>query len=108
MKFVTEVNPRRLFWIVLIISALIVAGFGAVGINAQGFVILWKEFPSDQINTLILDRATVYKLLPKSLRSPCQFKSGDARTHHLLDLFEAKQIASCILRFGDAVGHKSE
>jgi ABC-type transport system involved in multi-copper enzyme maturation permease subunit len=58
-----ELNARRLFWIVLIISGLIVAGFGAVGINAQGFVIFWKEFPSDDINTLILDRGTVYKTL---------------------------------------------
>jgi ABC-type transport system involved in multi-copper enzyme maturation permease subunit len=58
-----ELNSKRLFWIVLVISALIVAGFGAVGINQQGFVILWKEFPSDDINTVMLDRGTIYKTL---------------------------------------------
>jgi ABC-type transport system involved in multi-copper enzyme maturation permease subunit len=56
-----ELNARRLFWIVLMISLLIAAGFGAVGINKDGIVVFWKTFPSDMFNTLTLDRAEIYK-----------------------------------------------
>jgi ABC-type transport system involved in multi-copper enzyme maturation permease subunit len=56
-----ELNARRLFWIVLIISMVIAAAFGAVGLNQQGIVVFWKTFPSDMFNTLTLDRAEIYK-----------------------------------------------
>jgi ABC-type transport system involved in multi-copper enzyme maturation permease subunit len=58
-----ELNARRLFWIVLIISLLIAAGFGAVGINQQCIVVFWKTFPNDRFNTLLLDRAEIYKFM---------------------------------------------
>jgi ABC-type transport system involved in multi-copper enzyme maturation permease subunit len=58
-----ELNARRMFWIVLIISALIAGSFGIVGINQQGFVIFWKVFPSEIFNTRNLDRAEIYKTL---------------------------------------------
>jgi len=56
-----ELNAKRLFWIVLVISNLIAAGFGAVGINGEGIVIFWKTFPNDFFNTTTLDRAEIYK-----------------------------------------------
>jgi ABC-type transport system involved in multi-copper enzyme maturation permease subunit len=56
-----ELNAKRLFWIVLIISILIAASFGAVGINQQGIVVFWRTFPSEVFNTSTLNRAEVYK-----------------------------------------------
>ena len=56
-----ELNAKRLFWIVLVISNLIAAGFGAVGINREGIVVFWKTFPNDFFNTTTLDRAEIYK-----------------------------------------------
>jgi ABC-type transport system involved in multi-copper enzyme maturation permease subunit len=58
-----ELNAKRLFWIVLVISTLIAAGFGAVGINKEGIVVFWKTFPNDFFNTTTLDRAEIYKWL---------------------------------------------
>jgi ABC-type transport system involved in multi-copper enzyme maturation permease subunit len=58
-----EMNAKRLFWIALVISLVIAAGFGAVGINQQGLVILWKTFPNETFNTVMLDRAAIYKFI---------------------------------------------
>jgi ABC-type transport system involved in multi-copper enzyme maturation permease subunit len=58
-----EMNAKRLFWIALIISNLVAAAFGAVGINQQGLVIFWKTFPSTIFNTQMLDRAEIYKVI---------------------------------------------
>ncbi|MBV8779885.1 MAG: hypothetical protein JO353_00675, partial [Phycisphaerae bacterium] len=62
-----ELNARRLFWISMIISAVIVLIFAAVGINDTGFTILWKQIPNDTINTRFIDRATAYKTLFENL-----------------------------------------
>ena len=62
-----ELNARRLFWISLAISMLVVLVFAAVGINQTGFVIFWKQFPNDTINTRFIDRGMAYKALFESL-----------------------------------------
>ncbi len=57
-----ELNAKRLFWVVLVLSGLVVAAFGAVGLNEKGLTILWWEFPSI-FNSLLFPPAMFYKLM---------------------------------------------
>jgi hypothetical protein len=57
-----EINSRKLFWISLILSALVVGAFAGVGINERGFTIFWWDFPGIY-NTSFIDRPTFYKIL---------------------------------------------
>lgn len=57
-----ELNAKKLFWIVLGISALVVAAFGAVGLNEKGLTVLWWEFPS-VFNSRLFPPAMFYKLM---------------------------------------------
>jgi ABC-type transport system involved in multi-copper enzyme maturation permease subunit len=57
-----ELNAKRMFWIVLALSLLVVASFAIVGINANGITILHFEFPS-LFNTHFIPPATFYKIL---------------------------------------------
>ena len=41
-----ELNGKKLFWIVLALSAAVVAAFAAVGINDKGLTVFWWKFPS--------------------------------------------------------------
>lgn len=56
-----ELNARKLFWLVLIVSALIVIAFAVVGLNEKGLTILWFEFPSP-LNSTLMSPAELYKL----------------------------------------------
>ena len=40
-----ELNARKLFWITLILSGLIVVSFSLVGINEKGPTFLWWQLP---------------------------------------------------------------
>lgn len=57
-----ELNARRLFWVVLVISALIVGAFAAVGINDRGLTVLWWEFPAP-FNSTWIEPGEFYKLM---------------------------------------------
>jgi hypothetical protein len=57
-----ELNAKRMFWIVLALSLLVVAAFATVGINARGVTVLWYEFPS-LFNTHFIPVPTFYKIL---------------------------------------------
>lgn len=57
-----ELNAKKLFWIVLAISALVVAAFAAVGLNERGLTVLWWEFPSI-FNSNIISPGTLYKVM---------------------------------------------
>ena len=57
-----ELNAKRMFWIVLILSLLVVASFAIVGINDKGITVLHFEFPS-LFNTHFIPPATFYKIL---------------------------------------------
>lgn len=57
-----ELNAKKLFWITLIISCVVVVAFSLVGINSKGITLLWYEFPSIA-NTTLIPRPTFYKLL---------------------------------------------
>ncbi|MBC7834872.1 MAG: ABC transporter permease [Phycisphaerales bacterium] len=52
----------KIFWVVLVLSGLVVAAFGAVGINKTGLTVLWWEFDAI-FNTSLLTPATFYKLV---------------------------------------------
>lgn len=62
-----ELNSRRLFWITLALSGLVVAGFAAVGVSDRGFTVLGWEFESTLINARILPPAQFYRMLFVSL-----------------------------------------
>ena len=46
-----ELNARKLFWIVLAISLLVVLIVGALGVNEEGFTILWFPIDSTVMNS---------------------------------------------------------
>lgn len=57
-----ELNSKRLFWLVLGISGLIVGAFGAVGINDVGLTIFWWEIEAP-FNAQVFSKAVFYKLM---------------------------------------------
>jgi ABC-type multidrug transport system fused ATPase/permease subunit len=40
-----ELNARKMFWISLIISGLVMVGFGLLGLNDKGLTLLWFDLP---------------------------------------------------------------
>ncbi|HEY7118857.1 MAG TPA: ABC transporter permease [Tepidisphaeraceae bacterium] len=61
-----DLNAKKMFWIVLVISCLVVASFAVVGINARGFTILWFEIQS-VFNTGVIPKPTFYKIMFSTL-----------------------------------------
>ncbi len=57
-----ELNARKLFWITMILSGLVVAAFALIGINEQGLrVIVWDvPFP---LTTELMSETTFYKTM---------------------------------------------
>lgn len=58
-----ELHARKMFWLTLVLSALVVAVFGIVGLNAEGISILWWTVPNDEVNTANIDTSFFYKQL---------------------------------------------
>lgn len=58
-----ELNSKKLFWIVMILSLLFVGAFATLGINDKGLTLLAWEFPIEIFNTNVIEKATFYKLL---------------------------------------------
>lgn len=65
-----ELNARKLFWVTLGLSVVVVAAFAAAGLNQQGFTFLWWDIPSARINTRVIPRALLYKHLFVELAIP--------------------------------------
>jgi len=57
-----ELNARKMFWISIVLSALVVAVFCVIGINEKGWTILNYQVPS-AFNTKIIPAASFYKFL---------------------------------------------
>src|SRR5436853_530300 len=57
-----ELNARKLFWISLFLSGVVVAAFGTVGINARGWSVLWFDVPSI-VNTSVVTPEAFFKLV---------------------------------------------
>jgi ABC-type transport system involved in multi-copper enzyme maturation permease subunit len=58
-----ELNARKLFWVTMGLSGLIVVALACLGINDKGPTILWFQVPVDFISTQFLDRQDFYKIL---------------------------------------------
>ncbi|MGE3109638.1 MAG: ABC transporter permease [Phycisphaerales bacterium] len=58
-----ELNSKKMFWIVLAISAIVVGAFGAVGVNEAGISVLWWDFPSPMFNSNLIPAKTFYKIM---------------------------------------------
>jgi ABC-type transport system involved in multi-copper enzyme maturation permease subunit len=58
-----ELNSKRMFWVVLILSVLVVGAFGAVGINERGLVLLIWTIPTDMFNSTMIAPKTFYMLM---------------------------------------------
>lgn len=56
-----ELNSRKMFWITLVLSGIVVAGIACVGIDKNGLTVLWWSFPLDLFNTTYLSAAAFYK-----------------------------------------------
>lgn len=56
-----ELNAKRLFWIVLLLSALFVGAMASIGINDKGITILQWSFENEFMNTKTLTKAAFYK-----------------------------------------------
>lgn len=56
-----ELNAKKMFWITMILSGLIVAIFGCIGINEQGLKLLVWQLDTPTISTQTMTPATFYK-----------------------------------------------
>lgn len=56
-----ELNSKRLFWITMTLSALVVAVFGMFGINERGLTFLWWEFPLPLFNSTMFPPSLFYR-----------------------------------------------
>lgn len=57
-----DLSHRKLFWISIVLSLVVVLIFAGLGINEKGIVILWFEVPTF-INSTIVSEALFYKTL---------------------------------------------
>lgn len=62
-----ELNSKKLFWISLGLSVLVVLVFAALGITEKGITVFWFELPIELFNTAIISESTFYKLLFSNL-----------------------------------------
>ncbi|HLP83503.1 MAG TPA: ABC transporter permease [Phycisphaerales bacterium] len=65
-----ELNSKKLFWITLTLSVLIVAGFAMVGLNDKGLTFLWWEFELPVLNTTFIPKELFYKFIFAQLGVP--------------------------------------
>jgi ABC-type transport system involved in multi-copper enzyme maturation permease subunit len=64
-----ELNARKLFWITLLLSLLVVLAFAFIGINERGVTIFTAEFPGAW-NTNFIPKATFYKFVFTQIAIP--------------------------------------
>jgi ABC-type transport system involved in multi-copper enzyme maturation permease subunit len=65
-----ELNAKRLFWFVLVISLLVVAAFGIIGINDRGLTVLWFQFDSGWLTSKQFPPELLYKFIFAQLAIP--------------------------------------
>jgi len=56
-----DLNSRRMFWIVLILSGLVAGSFAAIGLTPSGFEIFAWKFPSFFFNSRVVSPGEFYK-----------------------------------------------
>ena len=65
-----ELNSKKLFWITLILSAIVVLACGMAGINEKGITFLHWQFETPFFTTEIMSRANFYKMIFASMAIP--------------------------------------
>lgn len=65
-----ELNSKKLFWITLILSAVVVVACGMVGINGRGVTVLHWQFETPFMTTEQISRADFYKMIFTSMAIP--------------------------------------
>jgi hypothetical protein len=65
-----ELNARKLFWITIALSVLVVGAFAAVGLNERGISFLWWTIPNDYLNTKWLKPELLYKFAYANIAIP--------------------------------------
>ena len=58
-----ELNARKLFWVALVINALIIAAMASVGIDDRGVNLLGFELPIPMVNTTTFPDGRLYKMI---------------------------------------------
>lgn len=58
-----ELNSKRLFWITLVLSGLVVASFALVGINETGLHVIAWDLALPGLNSNVIKPETFYKLM---------------------------------------------
>jgi ABC-type transport system involved in multi-copper enzyme maturation permease subunit len=58
-----SLNAKRMFWIVLVLSGLVVVAFAFMGINERGMTIAFWQFDSQFLNSQNISPALLYKWL---------------------------------------------
>jgi ABC-type transport system involved in multi-copper enzyme maturation permease subunit len=58
-----NLNSKKLFWLVLILSGMVVVAFACVGINQQGLKLLFWQFDNDLLNTKQVPPDQFYKIM---------------------------------------------
>ena len=56
-----SLNSKKLFWLVLFLSALVVAAFACIGINEKGLKLAFWQIDNDAINSKLLPPDQFYK-----------------------------------------------
>jgi ABC-type transport system involved in multi-copper enzyme maturation permease subunit len=58
-----ELSSRKLFWLSLGLSLLVVGVLGAVGVSEKGVMVLWWEFEHDIFNSRLISPGAYYKFV---------------------------------------------
>ncbi|MEC9233340.1 MAG: hypothetical protein VX403_05470, partial [Planctomycetota bacterium] len=65
-----ELNARKLFWITLGLSGLVIAAMASIGLNEQGLSVLWWQFDLALLNTQFMPVDVFYKMIFAELVVP--------------------------------------
>jgi len=62
-----DLNSRKLFWLAIAISMLVVVLVGSVGIDSSGISVLWFHVDNKFVNTQFFPASTFYKIIFQNL-----------------------------------------
>lgn len=65
-----ELHSKKLFWITLMLSLLVVGVFAIFGVNERGLTVLWFEFPHPIFNTTFIPKELFYRFCFANLAVP--------------------------------------
>lgn len=71
-----ELQARKLFWVTMVVSVVLVAAFATVGITDKGPTVLWWTLPLEQLSTKIVPAELFYKFLFAQLAIPLWLSWG--------------------------------